>query len=732
MEKIRQVLRLHQIQSDFHKSQAIYRGFIGGRNSGKTYGGILDLLRRAKRGRTYMVASPTGLMMNDNTFPKTKKVAQELGIWPDPNDKSRLRLSPYPTATLSTGATVRFRSADNPDSMRGPDLSGVWLDEGSQMEEEVFKICIGCLRECGEQGWLTCTTTPMGMNHWTYEQFGTDQPHTAIFKARTDQNPFSPPGFAATLATKYAGQWARQELGGEFVSMEGALFDAAWFHDGIWFDNWPHPSEILLTIIALDPSMGKDARGPVDGRLGDYSAFAIIKLHKDGTIYVDCDMDNRRNTVQIVKDGFRLYDMHSIGHPVDAFAVEVNLYQQLLAKDFLREAAACKPFKILPMWGWANLVKKEVRILRLAPMLAGIDGRMRFKRNSSGAKLLVGQLLDFRFPPHKAGYHDDGCFVAGTMIETADGPKPIESIQVGDLALTRKGYARVLASGCTGVKNVMEVRGANGKSLVGTENHPIFNGIAYIPMRCACTMYSCHENTMQRNPSPLFSTGLPSAAIPKQNNGLTGSISRLTHPTDEPGSERTIRNFGNRSMDQFQVDTKSTMPTAILSTMSLATWSALPKPNTTAATVRNEAGEPRSANPRLTPLLNGMRPKLAENGIANMASELQPLKSRSRSSASIAEFLVRRSHPTVSSSARLAAGSDLTPPMVDMLAVSVIGRNEAGVAPVYNLTVAGESEYFANGFLVHNCDALEMAVRMLLHLMGGGKPNEAGAPIPMG
>ncbi len=34
----------------------------------------------------------------------------------------------------------------------------------------------------------------------------------------------------------------------------------------------------------------------------------------------------------------------------------------------------------------------------------------------------------------------------------------------------------------------------------------------------------------------------------------------------------------------------------------------------------------------------------------------------------------------------------------------------AGVEPVYNLTVEGVPEYFANGLLVHNCDALRYAV----------------------
>jgi hypothetical protein len=37
--------------------------------------------------------------------------------------------------------------------------------------------------------------------------------------------------------------------------------------------------------------------------------------------------------------------------------------------------------------------------------------------------------------------------------------------------------------------------------------------------------------------------------------------------------------------------------------------------------------------------------------------------------------------------------------------VSVVRRYDAGRADVYNLTVEDEPEFFANGVLVHNCDA---------------------------
>lgn len=53
-----------------------------------------------------------------------------------------------------------------------------------------------------------------------------------------------------------------------------------------------------------------------------------------------------------------------------------------------------------------------------------------------------------------------------------------------------------------------------------------------------------------------------------------------------------------------------------------------------------------------------------------------------------------------------------------MRGVSVVARSDGPSVPVYNLTVDG-GEYFANGFLVHNCDALEMARRVAIELHNG-------------
>lgn len=45
--------------------------------------------------------------------------------------------------------------------------------------------------------------------------------------------------------------------------------------------------------------------------------------------------------------------------------------------------------------------------------------------------------------------------------------------------------------------------------------------------------------------------------------------------------------------------------------------------------------------------------------------------------------------------------------------------SECHPQPVYNLTIEGEPEYFANGILVHNCDAMRYAARWIDTYLAG-------------
>lgn len=376
----RKTVRLHAAQQAFRRSTVLYRGFVGGRGAGKSWCGAYDLCRRAKRNRTYLVASPTSTLLQDTTFPTFKAIAQDLGVW------QGVRLTPYPTVTLTTGATVRFRTAEDPEKLRGPNLSGVWLDEASLMHKDVYSIVIACLREAGEQGWLSATFTPKGLSHWTYDVFGRRQPDTEIFHAKTSANPFNPASFYATLKLQYAPGLALQELDGEFVDLDGAEFPSEWFGPHVWVGAFP---EVLgLRVIYLDPSLGNDRKR------GDYAAYVMLGRDQAGTLYVDADLA-RRPVTSTIAAGMEHARRFA---PLDAFAVEANAFQRLMADELARQSKAASI--MLPIHTVNNTTNKHDRIRRLTPYLA--RGVVRFV-DSPGTRMLVEQLRTFPL-----GEFDDG------------------------------------------------------------------------------------------------------------------------------------------------------------------------------------------------------------------------------------------------------------------------------------------------------------------------------------
>ena len=163
----------------------------------------------------------------------------------------------------------------------------------------------------------------------------------------------------------------------------GVEWPEDYFGPGIWFDDWP--KDIVLRVLSLDPSKGRS------DKTGDYSAYVMLGMDKDGMLWIDADLA-RRPTPKIVEDGLAICERWQPA----AFAIEINAFQELLGGEFKRLAKTP-----LPLYGITNTAPKPVRIRQLGPWLA--QRRLRFKSGSPGARLLVGQLKNF---PCDA--HDDG------------------------------------------------------------------------------------------------------------------------------------------------------------------------------------------------------------------------------------------------------------------------------------------------------------------------------------
>jgi len=376
---------LHQAQYRFHHSPARYRGFVGGRGAGKSWIGAYDLAKRALspegRGRLFLVAAPTYPMLADSSLRTMIEVLKLLGAY----DLDSIKRQP-PAITLPNGSEILFRSADDPERLRGPNLSGVWLDEASLMHADAYGVAIATLRERGEPGWLSATFTPKGLGHWTYETFATGKPETELIRAKTRENPFLDSAFVSSLESQYSDRTALQELEGEFVDQEGAEWPAEHFGPHIWWEgDWP---QIANRIIAVDPSKGRDSRQ------GDYSAIIRMGRAVDGTLFCDCDMVrcNTETLVDLILERHREFNSEIV-------AIEANQFQELIAVQ-LMEKARGRGLPV-PCRTIINNVNKQVRIRRLGPYLA--QKSIRFRAGNPASKIVVEQLRDF-----PSATHDDG------------------------------------------------------------------------------------------------------------------------------------------------------------------------------------------------------------------------------------------------------------------------------------------------------------------------------------
>lgn len=213
------VLSGNKTQIDFWGSTAKYRGFFGGIGSGKSYAGALEILRQPAN-TIGMVVAPTYPMLRDST----QRLFFDVIC---PKEYILSHNKSQNETKLKNGSTILWRSADNPDRLRGPTLSWVYVDEAAYTEDGLWDVLIGRLRATPPPGcspervnraWIT--TTPKGMSHWTYRVFGeaTDSNYK-IFQSKTSNNKYIPDDFYANLQKSYGGKFALQELDGLFIDL---------------------------------------------------------------------------------------------------------------------------------------------------------------------------------------------------------------------------------------------------------------------------------------------------------------------------------------------------------------------------------------------------------------------------------------------------------------------------------------------------------------------------------
>jgi phage terminase large subunit-like protein len=210
-----------------------------------------------------------------------------------------------------SGAWAQVFSAEDPESLRGPQFAAAWCDELAKWRhaEATFDMLQFGLR-VGERPRQVITTTPRPIA--LLKRLIAD-PNTRLTHAATAANArHLAPVFLDNVLARYAGtRLGRQEIDGEIVEERA---DALWTRARIEACRVTAAPPLARIVVAVDPpaSAGKGA---------DACGLVAVGRAEDGTIYVIAD-----ETVAAVSPG--LWSRKAIALwrrlEADALVVEVN------------------------------------------------------------------------------------------------------------------------------------------------------------------------------------------------------------------------------------------------------------------------------------------------------------------------------------------------------------------------------------------------------------------------
>jgi hypothetical protein len=208
------------------KDRWAYTRFIllAGRRGGKTTIGAVAAAKRAAVPNTVgWCVAPTYGDLHDYVIPAVFKVIPH--SWIPKNGWS----AQHTTLTLVNGSRIQFRSAEDPERMRGPGVHWTWWDEIRKINKLSWETFRPALSDYGGQAWFT--TTPNGFD-WGYHTFykralaGPQQvPGYWACTYTTSDNPAIPREEIEEARSTLDPKWFEQEYEAKIVRFEGSIYD---------------------------------------------------------------------------------------------------------------------------------------------------------------------------------------------------------------------------------------------------------------------------------------------------------------------------------------------------------------------------------------------------------------------------------------------------------------------------------------------------------------------------
>lgn len=259
---------LYGKQFDFVNTNVHYAAMVGGIGSGKSLAGCVRGLlasqgyvggSRIETPNLGVITAPTYPMLRDATIRTFRDVAGD--FIKDYNRGEH-------TMLMRNGSEILFRSTTDPELLRGPSIRWWFGDEAALYRELVWRIMMGRLRQHGQRGFAWLATTPKGRN-WIWQKFIQKRRRAfRIWKVKTWENPFLDPDFVLDLMEEYTGDFALQELEGEFIAFEGLIY-AEFSRDTHVTTKTFSPSDFVYTVAGVDWGFAKPGVIKIGGVDGD-------------------------------------------------------------------------------------------------------------------------------------------------------------------------------------------------------------------------------------------------------------------------------------------------------------------------------------------------------------------------------------------------------------------------------------------------------------------------------
>ena len=256
---------------------------IGGRGSGKTRTGA-EWVRGLAIGDPVFSSEPVGrIALIGETFADVRDVMIDgpSGLLSLPRlGSARPVWQPSRRRVVFENGAVAFAfSAEEPDSLRGPQFGAAWSDEVAKWREAETAydmIQFGLRLGARPRGLVTTTPRPVPLIRRLLAD-----PRAVVTRSRTGDNADNlAPRFLEEVVGRYAGsRLGRQELDGELIEDRA---DALWTRDIIERARVSAAPALQRIAVAVDP--------PASSRVGaDVCGIVAAGLAADGTAYVLAD-----------------------------------------------------------------------------------------------------------------------------------------------------------------------------------------------------------------------------------------------------------------------------------------------------------------------------------------------------------------------------------------------------------------------------------------------------------